>query len=364
MNMQNSKTSGNRSRTLPFALAFAILGVAQLGWAQAQPKESTAPAVAAQPAAPGTLNRIRANGKLVLGYYTNAQPMSYRDPSGNAAGYAVTLCKKIAEDVKAELSMQMLAVEWVPLTPATGMQNVQQGKIDLLCGSDAASLTNRANVSFSLPIFPGGISALVRSDSSRALQNVLEERPTPYKPIWRASPFSPLQHRTLSVVAGTPTVDWAKDRASKLGLVATLDTVDSYDTGVTKVVKRKSDVLFGDRAVLLGLAKRSPDAGKLRVLTRHFTYEPLALALPRNDDDFRLVVDRALTRFYASPKFGDAYAAVFGQPDADTVEYFRSLVVDPELTRFYASPKFGDAYAAVFGQPDADTVEYFRNLPR
>jgi len=61
------------------------------------------------------------------------------------------------------------------------------------------------------------------------------------------------------------------------------------------------------------------------VLTRHYTYEPLALALARNDDDFRLVVDRALTRFYASPKFGETYASVFGTADMDTVEYFRGL---------------------------------------
>jgi putrescine:ornithine antiporter len=325
MNMLGRKSSRKRSRHLQIALAIALAAVTPLRSAQAQSTGTTAQTRAVQPASAGTLDRIRASGKLVLGYYTQAQPMSYRDASGHPAGYSVLLCQKIADEVKAELGLQMLAVEWVALTPATGMQNVQQGKIDLLCGSDAASLTNRANVSFSLPIFPGGISALVRSDSSRALQNVLEERPTPYKPIWRASPFSPLQHRTLSVVAGTPTVDWAKDRASKLNLIATLDTVDSYETGVAKVLKRDSDVLFGDRAVLLGLAKRSPDAGKLRVLTRHFTYEPLALALARNDDDFRLVVDRALTRFYASPKFGDAYAAVFGQPDADTVEFFRGM---------------------------------------
>ena len=323
--MLSRKSSDKRSRSFQITLAVALVAVAPLQWAQAQPVEAMPQTTAAQPASSGALGRIRAKGKLVLGYYTQAQPLSYRDPSGNAAGYSVLLCQKVADEVKAELGLQKLAVEWVPLTPATGMQNVQQGKIDLLCGSDAASLKNRANVSFSLPIFPGGISALLRSDSSRALQNVLEERPTPYKPIWRASPFSPLQHRTLSVVAGTPTVDWAKDRASKLNLIATLDTVDSYETGVAKVLKRDSDVLFGDRAVLLALAKRSPDAGKLRVLTRHFTYEPLALALPRNDDDFRLVVDRALARFYASPKFGDAYAAAFGPPDADTVEFFRGM---------------------------------------
>jgi len=321
--MQITQSSANRSRALQFALAFALVAV--MPQASAQPNATTAPITAVQPASAGTLDRVRAQGKLVLGYYTDAQPMSYRDPSGNPAGYAVTLCRQVADEVKSELGVSQLAVEWVALTRATGMQTVHQGKVDLLCGTDVASLANRANVSFSLPIFPGGISALLRADASKALQNVLEERPTPYKPIWRASPFSPIQHRTLSVVAGTSAVEWGKERASKLKLIATFDTVDSYDTGVAKVVKHGSDVLFGDRAVLLGLAKSSPDASKLRVLTRHFTYEPLALALARNDDDFRLVVDRALLRFYASPKFGDTYATVFGQPDADTIEYFRGM---------------------------------------
>jgi len=323
--MECRKSSASRSRTFQLALAIALVAVTPRGWGQAQSMEPMAQARAVQPATAGTLDRVRAKGKLVLGYYTHAQPMSYRDPSGHAAGYSVMLCQKIADGVKAELGLQQFAVEWVALTPATGMQNVQQGKIDLLCGSDAASLKNRENVSFSLPIFPGGISSLLRADAPKALKNVLEARPAPYRPIWRASPFSPIQHKTLSVVAGTSAVDWGKERASKLRLVATLDTVDSYETGVAKVVNGDSDVLFGDRAVLLGLAKRSPDASKLRVLTRHYTYEPLALALARNDDDFRLVVDRALSRFYASPKFGEAYAAVFGQPDADTVEYFRGM---------------------------------------
>jgi ABC-type amino acid transport substrate-binding protein len=325
MNMKIKKSSGNRSRILQAALAIALVAVAPRGWTQPQSVETLAPTVATQPATRGTLDRVRARGKLVLGYYTHAQPMSYRAVSGSAAGYAVTLCRKVADEVKVALRQQQLAVEWVPLTPATGMQAVQQGKIDLLCGSDAASLTHRANVSFSLPIFPGGISALLRADAPKALQTVLNERPAPYRPIWRASPFSPIQHKTLSVVAGTPAVDWAKDRASKLDLIATLDTVDSYETGVTKVFERDSDVLFGDRAILLGLARRSAAASKLRVLPRHYTYEPLALALARNDDDFRLVVDRALTRFYASPQFGDAYMSVFGPPDAETIEYFRGL---------------------------------------
>lgn len=323
--MHIKPSSANRSRALQLALAIALGAVVPQGWGQGQSMEPMAQTRVAQPAATSTLDRVRAKGKLVLGYYTDAQPMSYRDPSGHVAGYAVTLCQKIADEVKAELGVQKLAVEWVALTPAAGMQSVQQGKIDLLCGADVASLTNRANVSFSLPIFPGGISALLRADAPKVLQNVLEARPAPYRPIWRASPFSPIQHKTLTVVAGTPAVDWAKERASTLRITGKRDTVDSYATGVARVAKGESDVLFGDRAVLLAQAKRSGDASKLRVLTRHYTYEPLALALSRNDDAFRLVVDRGLSRFYASPKFGETYQEVFGKPDADTVEFFRGM---------------------------------------
>lgn len=320
--MTNGKPSANRSRTLRYTLAFAFAALLPCEWTQAQ---STAQTTAVQPARAGTLERVRAKGTLVLGYYTQAQPMSYRDSSGNAAGYAVMLCRQVADAVKVELGRQQLDVAWVPLTPATGLQAVQQGKVDLLCGSEPASLAKRTVVSFSTPILPGGISVLLRADAPKALQDALNERPAPYRAVWRASPFSPVQRKTLSVVSGTQAVNWVKDRMSKLHLIAKIDTIDSYDTGAAKVARGESDALFGDRAVLLALAKRSTGAGKLRVLPRHFTYEPLALALARNDDDFRLVVDRALSRFYASPKFGDAYKAVFGSVDVDTVEYFRGV---------------------------------------
>jgi ABC-type amino acid transport substrate-binding protein len=63
------------------------------------------------------------------------------------------------------------------------------------------------------------------------------------------------------------------------------------------------------------------------VLTRHFTFVALAVALPRNDDDFRLAVDRAVSNVYADPQFGALYADNFGSPDADTVAFFRSVGV-------------------------------------
>jgi polar amino acid transport system substrate-binding protein len=112
-----------------------------------------------------------------------------------------------------------------------------------------------------------------------------------------------------------------------LRLKASIAPVDTYDSGVTQIVNGGTDVLFGARSHLLDAVKRSPDAKRVRVLTRHFTFAPLALALARNDDDFRLAIDRALTKAYLDPSFGEIYAASFGAPDSDTVAFFRATAV-------------------------------------
>ena len=74
-------------------------------------------------------------------------------------------------------------------------------------------------------------------------------------------------------------------------------------------------------------AARSSSPGELVVLDRHFTYEPLALVLQRGDEDFRLIVDRALSGLYKSKGFRDLYASWFGEPDERTVTFFQQTAL-------------------------------------
>jgi polar amino acid transport system substrate-binding protein len=167
---------------------------------------------------------------------------------------------------------------------------VQQGKMDLLCGTATATLTRRKEVAFSIPIFPSGIGAILRRDSSAALRDLLSNAPPQSRPIWRGSPARTiLESKTFSVVAGTTGESWLAERLNTFQLTAKVVPVQSYDTGIRQVTDRGSDVLFGDRPILLDVATRSPSGHELVVLDRLFTYEPVALALARNDDDFRLV---------------------------------------------------------------------------
>jgi ABC-type amino acid transport substrate-binding protein len=321
MNMQHKIAAGHVG--IVIALAFAIAAGPARSASSAPPPETPAAATPAPAPASGTLERIRSAGKLVLGYRSDARPLSYKDESGQAAGYSVTLCQQVADGVKSSLGLSGLAFEWVA---DASVLDVQRGNVDLLCGGTAVTLTDRAVVSFSIPIFPGGVSVLLRKDASAELTRALEERPPPYQPLWRGSSpqsLQALQRRTVSVVGGTKEVELLTARMAALKINSVIAPVDSYAAGVAQVLDGSSDMFFGDRAQLLDLATHNAKAKDLKVLARHFTFEPLALALQRNDDDFRLAVDRALGAVYRNPEFGDIYAASFGPADAETIQFFR-----------------------------------------
>jgi ABC-type amino acid transport substrate-binding protein len=280
-------------------------------------------AVYAAPTSAATLDRVKAAGKLTLGYRTDAQPFSYRDSSGAPAGYSVALCQKIADQVKAELALPTLSVEWVPVTVTDRFSDVQQGKIDLLCGGASATLTRMKEVSFSIPIFPGGIGALLRADSPSRLRDLLTGAPPLSHPVWRGSPaLTFLEKKTFAVVKGSTSEPWLAGRLKQFEIDASVVVIENYDAGVQRVLDRKADVLFGDRAILLQAAKRNASED-LFVLDRLFTYEPIALGFARGDEDLRLLVDRTLSRTYRSKELGPLYSKWFGSLEEGEATFFQ-----------------------------------------
>ena len=285
---------------------------------------SMAPIVVLDAAAEdSTIARIRNTGRLTFGYRADARPFSYTDDAGAPAGYSVTLCQTVANEVKRDLKMPALKVEWKPIAFEQRFRSLRLGEIDLLCGADTVTLGRRAETDFSIPIFPGGIGALLRTDTSARLRDVLSGRGQPFHPVWRASATQVLQSRDFSAVAGSTAETWLSQRLNDLDVRAAVAPVDSYNAGVQRVLQRRSDVLFGERAILLDLAKRHADARDLVVLDRLFSYEPAALALAPGSDDFRLMVDRALSRLYRSADLAVLYAKYFGEPDDSALNFFR-----------------------------------------
>jgi polar amino acid transport system substrate-binding protein len=274
------------------------------------------------PRAP-TVDRIRASGKIVLGYRGDARPFSYKTDTGRPAGYSVDLCERIAEGVRHDLKLTNLQVDWTPVDVADRFRAVQEGRIDVLCAADTITLARRLAVSFSIPIFQGGIGALVRGDSPVRLREVLAGHDEIVHPIWRADASQILQARAFTAVNGTTADGWLADHMDTLHVLAPRASVDSYDEGIQALSSHQADVFFGDRAILLDAVHAHKASRNLILIDRLFTYEPVALALRRDDEDFRLVVDRALSHVYRFGGIGALYAQTFGEPDQSAVNFYR-----------------------------------------
>jgi len=274
-----------------------------------------------------TADRIRENNRLRLAYIPQARP--FTSAAGqNADGYGAALCGEIAARVKSELALPQLNVEWVPVSLDTAFTSVSSGNADILCTPTNASLDRRRTVGFSIPTFAGGIRAVVRSDASTALRDVLEATPSP-KNVWRGSPALNLVEKTrFATVAGTSSEKWLAAKVSSFKLNTATISVPDYASGIKFLLERKIDVFLAERDVVMA-AMDDATSQKVVILKRQLTHEPLALALPRGDDDFRLLVDSALASAYSSPQFAATYSKYFGALDDGSKQFFSWVIPPP-----------------------------------
>ena len=280
-----------------------------------------APAFAA-----GTLDKAKDTGKLTFGYTNKARPYAYADASGKPAGYAIALCNRIAESLKTELKQPTLAIDYVVVTREEAFTAVQQGKVDLLCGA-VPTLERRALVDFSIPIMLSGAGVALRADAPiRLLQAVSGATPT--GPAWRASPDQAPQRTVIAVVDGVPIENALNSALKERRLNAELVPVKDTAAGLELLAMRKADAFIQDRAVLLDSVTRR-GGNDLVVAGRTFRRDVVAMAVRRDDADFRLFVDRVLSRLYRTPALSELYARHFGTPTPEALDFFK-LVSFPD----------------------------------
>jgi ABC-type amino acid transport substrate-binding protein len=268
-----------------------------------------------------TLDRIRDSGQITLAYLPNAKPFTYDSGGGAAAGYGAALCEQVAAAVKSKLGLPQLKSNWVAVRPDNAFAAVAGGQADVLCTPTNATLERRKTLSFSVPAFAGGVRAVVRSDAPAELRNILEAAPS-QRNVWRGSPaLTLLEKTTIATAAGTTSEKRLAGKVASLKLNTATVSVPDYASGIRFLLERKIDVFLAERDAVLA-AMDDNARQKLLVLNRQLTHDPLALALPRNDEDFRLVVDTALSDAYSSPEFAALYGKYFGSLDEASKNFF------------------------------------------
>jgi len=241
------------------------------------------------------LERIKSRGKIVLAHRESSVPFSYLDADKKPVGYALDLCLKIAEATKKKLGLPALAVEYLQVTPANRIAAVADGQADLECGSTTNNAERRQKVGFTIPHYITGARYLVRSDS----------------PIGELPNF---EGKTLVSTKGTTPLK-AVDQANRERLLRiTLVEAPDHARAVEMVEKGEADGFAMDDVLLYGLISGRPDPGKLKVVGKFLTIEPLAIMLSKDDADFKRVADDEMKRLISSREAHVIYERWFGKP--------------------------------------------------
>ncbi len=243
-------------------------------------------------AAAETLERVRESGVFKIGFREDAAPYSYKNSIGEPAGYSIELCRHVATNLGKELDLTELAIDYVPVTTEDRFEAIAEERIDILCGATTATLSRRELVDFSVATFVDGASVLLRADGPENFEGLAGKR--------------------VGVRAATTTEQALRNTLDRLSMEAEIVAVESHEDGLQQLQAGDLAAYFADRAILIFLVTRHEGTEDLRLSERYFTNEPYALALPRGDDDFRLIVDQTLSRIYRSGDIKQIFASSFG----------------------------------------------------
>jgi ABC-type amino acid transport substrate-binding protein len=249
-------------------------------------------AVLAGAADAGVLDRARQTGELRLGYRADAQPFSFTNAAGQAAGYSVELCRAVGREAATELGMPDLKLVEVLVTAAERLDAIPAGKIDLLCEATTVTLARRETMDFSLLTFVTGATLLYPADG--------------------LTEFAQLAGKKVGVLAGSTTEAGLRKALAEAKIDAEVVPVGSHSDGILRLAGGEFSAYFGDGAILLYHLLQSPFRDRLKLSDKVLSFEPYALGLPKGDDAFRLVADRALARLARTREIGAVFERSFG----------------------------------------------------
>jgi glutamate/aspartate transport system substrate-binding protein len=247
----------------------------------------------------GALDRIKAAKTITIAYDPNAYPISYKDGDGRPRGYSVDLCSRIVTGVKQALALDALEIAWVEGNTPRRVAAVANGEADIECGTTTVTLGRQRQVDFANVVFIESGGIMTKADAGvRTLEDLGGKR-------LGVIPETTTERRLRPIL---------ERRLINIELVPIRDARD----GRERLVAGELDAVAGDRLVLIGQVAEAGDPRDFSILDPEFSVEPYAFAVPRNDADFRLVVNTVLAQLYRTKEVDRIFERWFGDDSEPT----------------------------------------------
>jgi glutamate/aspartate transport system substrate-binding protein len=242
-----------------------------------------------------TLKKIKDSGRVTMGVRESSGALSYTLGDGKFVGYHVELCERVLGDVQKELGLAKLDIRYQPVTSQNRIPLVQNGTVDIECGSTTNNTARQKDVAFAVTTFVEEVRIAVKANSG-------------------IDGIAQLAGKNIATTTGTTSVQTLRRHQRANGVdfkeVYGKDHADSFlllETG-------RADAFVMDGAILAGNIAKAKNPADFKIVGEVLSVEPIAIMIRKDDPAFKKAVDNSLTALMKSGEIATIWSKWFEQP--------------------------------------------------
>jgi glutamate/aspartate transport system substrate-binding protein len=243
----------------------------------------------------GTLKKAKETGTFTVGFRESSIPFSYLDDKQQPIGYAMDLCLRVVDAVKSELKMPNLKLNLQPVTSSNRIPLLQNGTIDMECGSTTNSVARQQQVAFGPTYFVINVTAAVKNKSS-------------------IKSLADLNGKTISTTSGTTSVPllkkYKKTEHVEVKEIYGKDHAESF----LLLADDRAAAFVMDDILLAGQIANSKSPSDYKILPESLRQEPYSMMLRKDDAQFKALVDKTVGGIMKSGEINKIYDKWFNKP--------------------------------------------------
>ena len=254
-----------------------------------------AAAVSAQAQTSDTLKKIKDTGTVTMGVRGSSGALSYTLGNGEYVGFHVELCRRALEDIRKQLGLAKLNIKYQEVTSANRIPLVQNGTVDIECGSTTNNEAREKDVAFAHTAYVEEVRILTKVNSG--IKGIPD-----------------LNGKTVATTTGTTSVQLLRknERAKNIDFkeVFGKDHADSFEL----LESGHADAFVMDGQIVAGLASKSKNPSQYHMVGEALSVEPIAIMVRKDDPAFLAAVNKTLDGIMKSGEIAKIYDKWFMQP--------------------------------------------------
>ena len=241
-----------------------------------------------------TLAKVKASGVLNMGVRDSSGALSYTLGEGKYAGFHVEVCQRIAAEVEKQVGRKV-EVKYVPVTSQNRIPLVQNGTVDIECGSTTNNATRQRDVAFLNTTYVEEVRIAVKANSG-------------------ITGIAQLNGKNVATTTGTTSVQHLRKHERATGMdfkeVFGKDHADSF----LLLESGRADAFVMDGSILAGNIANAKTPADFRIVGEVLSVEPIAIMVRKDDAGIKKLGNDVIAGMVRSGDMAKLWDKWFVQP--------------------------------------------------